>query len=213
MMGISSSVIDGFKLLSSSMISDAMDRAGLHGTVEGIKSQVPGIPMCGSAYTVRYILQGASGGRFADFLDDVPPGAVVAIDNSGLTNCSVWGDTLSLFATTKGFAGTAIDGICRDIAGTRAFNYPMFSRGTFMRTGKGRVVIESLQSPIVLGGVPVRSGDVLFGDDTGLVVVPMERAEEVLDIAQKIVVRDNAVASAIKSGSTIIEAWRAGSAV
>ena len=208
---ISSKVVDAFKALSSSIISDALDAAKVDGVVSGINSLVHGQSMCGLAYTVRYTVQDASPGRFADFLDDVPTGAVVAIDNGGRTNCSVWGDTLSLFATTKRFAGTAVDGLCRDIAGTRAYKYPMFSRGTTMRTGKGRIVIESLQAAIVLGSIPVRTGDLLFGDDTGLVVVPAARAEEVLEHAHRIVKRDKAVGEAINGGATILDAWKAGS--
>jgi regulator of RNase E activity RraA len=87
----------------------------------------------------------------------------------------------------------------------------MFSRGTTMRTGKGRIVIESLQAVIVLGSIPVRSGDLLFGDDTGLVVVPAARAEEVLEHAYRIVKRDQAVGEAINGGATILDAWKAGS--
>jgi regulator of RNase E activity RraA len=166
--------------------------------------------MCGPAFTVRYALQEASGGRFADFLDEVPPHAVVAIDNAGRMDCSVWGDTLTLFAVTNQFAGTVVDGVCRDIDGTREHAYPMFARGIFMRTGKNRVVIETIQAPISLATIPVRSGDLLFGDETGVVAIPADRVEEVLSLAHQTVRRDEAVAAAIRNGASLIEAWRAG---
>lgn len=206
-----SETIMGFLELSSAIISDALDLIGINGTIEGVFTQVPGQKMCGPAYTVRYTPASASLDRFADFLDDVPEGAVVAVDNSARVNVSVWGDTLSLFAAQHRFAGTIIDGVCRDIDGTRSLNYPMFSRGTFMRTGKGRIGVESTQEPIVLGSVIVRPGDLIFGDDTGAVAVPKERIAEVLALTAKIVARDNAFADAVKRGATMAEVWIAGS--
>jgi regulator of RNase E activity RraA len=159
-------LIAAYLQLSSAIVSDALDRIGDHGTIEGVVAQVPGRKMCGPAYTVRYTLAGAAMNRFADFLDDVPRGAVVAIDNGGRTEMSVWGDTLSLFATRHDFAGTIIDGVCRDIDGTRALAYPMFSRGTFMRTARAASASKARKADW-LGSVIVRPGDLIFADDTG----------------------------------------------
>lgn len=196
--------------LSSSIISDAMDALGLHGTIEGIKSQVPGTKMCGLAFTVRYSIAESTLKRFADFLDDVPAGAICCIDNRGRTDCSTWGDTLSLYAVRHGFAGTIIDGACRDIDGTRALAYPMFSRGTFMRTGKNRIGVESTQLPITLSGITVAPGDLIFADDTGAVAVPQDRLGEVLELTRGIVARDDACVAAIEAGKSMAETWVAG---
>ncbi len=134
---------------------------------------------------------------------------MVAIDNDGRTDVSVWGDTLSLFGSVQRFAGTVIDGVCRDIDGTRALNYPMFSRGTYMRTGKGRVGVESTQAPISISGVIIRPGDLIFGDDTGVVAVPRERVDEVLVLARKISARDDAYETAIRAGLQMKDVWLA----
>ena len=203
-------IISAYLELSSAIISDAMDMAGIHGTIEGVFSQVPGRKMCGPAFTVRYTMATTTNNRFADFMDDIPTGAVVAIDNSGRSNCSVWGDTLSLFATRRRYAGTIIDGVCRDIDGTRALNYPMFSRGTFMRTGKGRIAVESTQESIVLGTIVVQPGDLIFGDDTGAVAIPRDRAGEILELTRKIAARDRAFVESIESGASIAQVWAAG---
>ena len=203
-----SGFIGEYLKLSSANISDALDVIGVHGAIEGLSTQVVGKKMCGLAFTARYTVAEAARGRFADFLDDIPAGAAVAIDNGGRTDCSVWGDTLSLFAVRRHFAGTIIDGVCRDIDGTRDLGYPMFSKGTFMRTGKGRIGVESTQQPIVLGSVIVRPGDLIFGDDTGAVAVPGERVEEVLALAHKIVARDNAFVAAVEKGATIADVWK-----
>ncbi|MCP1335757.1 RraA family protein [Futiania mangrovi] len=202
-------LMGAFRALSSPIVSDALDALGIHGTVDGIGAQTPGARMCGPAFTVRYTLAGAALGRFADFMDDVPAGAVVVIDNGGRTQMSVWGDTLSQFAARNGFAGTVIDGVCRDIDGTRGLDYPMFSRGVFMRTGKGRVGIESTQQPVCIGPVAVRPGDLIFGDDTGVVVVPQDRMEDVLREARRISARDDAWSDAIAAGLPMADVWKA----
>jgi len=206
---IAQETLDEYAGLSSAIISDALDLAGIHGTLERMSTQVPGTRMCGPAFTARYTLAPAALGRFADFMDDIPQGAVVAIDNDGRTDVSVWGDTLSLFGSVQRFAGTVIDGVCRDIDGTRALNYPMFSRGTYMRTGKGRVGVESTQAPISISGVIIRPGDLIFGDDTGVVAVPRERVDEVLVLARKISARDDAYETAIRAGLQMKDVWLA----
>lgn len=206
---ISTDIIEVYMGLSSAIISDALDRAGIHGTLHGLKPQVDGARMCGAAFTAKYTLAPAALDRFADFLDDIPAGAVVAIDNGGRTDVSVWGDTLSLFASVQGFAGTLIDGACRDIDGTRALGYPMFSRDLYMRTGKGRVGVESTQAPIRIAGVEIHPGDLIFGDATGVVAVPRARAAEVLAIAQQIARRDDAWETAIRAGLPMAQVWQA----
>lgn len=193
--------------MSSAIISDALDSLGIHGTLHGMKPQVAGARMCGLAFTAKYTPAPAALGRFADFLDEIPAGAVVAIDNGGRTDVSVWGDTLSLFASVHGFAGTLIDGVCRDIDGTRAIGYPMFSRGLYMRTGKGRIGVESTQAPIRVCEVDIHPGDLIFGDETGAVVVPKDRIAEVLAIAQGIARRDDAWEAAIRAGLPMAEVW------
>lgn len=206
---ISKDVIAAFAAMSSAIISDALDSLGIHGTLHGMKQQVAGTRMCGLAFTAKYTLAPAALGRFADFMDDIPANAVVAIDNGGRTDVSVWGDTLSLFASVHGFAGTVIDGVCRDIDGTRAIGYPMFSRDLYMRTGKGRVGIESTQAPVRICEVDIHPGDLIFGDETGVVVVPKDRINEVLEVAQGISRRDDAWEAAIRSGLPMAEVWLA----
>nr|WP_221179402.1 RraA family protein [Streptomyces botrytidirepellens] len=94
----------------------------------------------GPAFTVRYApVDESSDGTVGDFLDDVPPGSVIVIDNDGRTDVTVWGGIMSEVAAHRGIAGTVINGVCLDVSASLARNYPLFSRGRFMRTGKDRV--------------------------------------------------------------------------
>ena len=78
-------------------------------------------------------------------LDDVAPGAVVVIDNGGRLDATVWGDILTWFASARGIAGTVIDGVSRDYDRAAELSYPIFSRGTYMRTGKDRVQVAAIE--------------------------------------------------------------------
>ncbi|HZK62383.1 MAG TPA: RraA family protein, partial [Anaerovoracaceae bacterium] len=130
------SLIDEFRKLDTPSVSDALDRLGIKGGLEGIKSVIPGTVLCGQAFTVHYVPCGVIKGTVGDFLDDVKPGQVVVIDNGGRTYCTVWGDLMAVTATQSGVAGTIIDGVCRDVPTIKRLKYPIFTKGVFMVTGK-----------------------------------------------------------------------------
>ena len=89
----------------------------------------------------------------------MPPGDVVVLDNAGRLDCTVWGDILTAVSHRRGIGGTVIHGVCRDVSRALELGYPIFSRGRYMRTGKDRVEVESMQAPISLGEVQVRQDD------------------------------------------------------
>ena len=199
-------VIDKFKSLSTSTISDALDKFGIAGGCHGISPVVPGVKMAGSAYTVRYIPIGAVKGTVGDYIDEVRPGDVIVLDNNGRTDCTVWGDILTVTAKMKGVAGTVIDGVCRDVSGILDEHYPVFTRGRYMMTGKDRVMVEASQVMVTIGGRQVKPGDLLVGDDSGVVVVPHEMAGQVQEAALAIEEAESAIVEALKTGLSIKEA-------
>ena len=192
-------IIEGFKKLTAAAVSDALDRLGLHGACLGIAPLATGYRMVGRAFTIKYIPVGVVKGTVGDYIDDVPPGGVVVLDNSGRLDCTVWGDILTSVAHKRGIAGTVIHGVCRDIARSFELRYPIFSRGKFMRTGKDRVQVEGMNVPVSLGDVQVRPGDAVIGSDDGIVIVPKDREEEVLAVAQSVSqVEDQILSEALK---------------
>ena len=125
--------------LPTAAVSDALDALGLPGALHGIGPLTDTARAVGPAFTVRFEPITDEPGTVGDFLDDVPAGAVVVIDNAGRTDCTVWGGIMTTLATAKGVAGAVVHGVCRDVATAFALGYPMFSAGRFMRTGKDRV--------------------------------------------------------------------------
>src|SRR6185369_9773290 len=103
-----------FSALSTPCVSDALDKLGINGGCEGLRPVAPGLRCVGPAYTLKFepVAEGQTAPA-ADYIDDVPPGSVIAIDNGGRTHCTVWGDILTLCALQKELAGTVIHGCCR----------------------------------------------------------------------------------------------------
>lgn len=194
-----------FEALSTAAISDALDTFGITGGCQGISPVVSGLKMAGTAFTVKYVPIGSVKGTVGDYIDDLGPGDVVVLDNNGRTDCTVWGDILTVTAKMKGLAGTVIDGVCRDVPGIREEKYPIFTRGRFMVTGKDRVMVQAMQIPVSIGKVQVKPGDILVGDDSGVVVVPWELAEDVLSSAQAIEEAENSIVQAVKGGLSLRE--------
>ncbi len=198
-----------FRLHDTPSVSDALDTLGLPGGLLGIKPVLAGKRICGPAFTVRYIPCGPVKNTVGDFLDDVKAGQVIAIDNAGRVDCTIWGDLMSITAKRNSVEATVIDGACRDIPVIVKEQYPVFSRGTFMMTGKDRVQLEAVNAPITLAGVQVCPDDLLLGDDSGVIVIPAVRAEEVLRVTIEIAEKEREIENAIRSGKTLREARKA----
>jgi len=199
-------IVEGFKQFDTTSVSDALDRLGIVGGLLGIKPVVEGVSFCGSAFTVHYVPCGAVKGTVGDFLDDVKPGQVVVIDNGGRTYCTVWGDLMTISASQRGIAGTVIDGVCRDVPGIRKQGYPIYTKGCYMVTGKDRVYCDSVNVPVAISGVQVKPGDIVLGDDTGVLVVPAERAEEVYRVAKEIAEKEAVIEEEVRKGTSLREA-------
>jgi regulator of RNase E activity RraA len=145
-------------------------------------------------------------GTVGDYIDLAQPGDVIVLDNNGRTDCTVWGDILTVTAKMKGIAGTVIDGVCRDVHNILKERYPIFTRGRFMMTGKDRVMVEAMNVTVSIGKTQVRPGDILMGDDSGVVVIPRERAPEILKLALEIETAENQIEEAVRSGLSLKEA-------
>ena len=187
--------------LSTSGISDALDRLGLDGQCQGIKPIDRSCALVG-----RPVADGAAPGTVGDYIDDLGPGDVVVLDNRGRLDATVWGDLLTFTAARRQVAGTVIDGVCRDVGRALAFAYPIFSRGSWMRTGKDRVRVEAIGEPVSIGGVRVESGDYLVGDGDGIVVIPARRAAEVAGVAAEIEAAEAKIRQAVEAGASLREA-------
>lgn len=193
-----------FAGLDTPGVSDAMDKLGLHGQALGIMPLADYTRVVvGPAFTVKYVPASSPPGTVGDFIDEVAPGDVVVIDNDGRTDCTVWGDIMTQYAGLRGIAATVIDGVCRDVNQALGDNYPMFSAGRFMRTGKDRVQVESVQTTVAIGTVRVAPRDIVVADANGVVIVPRARAADVARIARQIEQVEARIREEIVQGKTL----------
>ena len=195
--------------LDTATLSDALDRLGIAGQCHRIQPRDPGFRMAGRAWTLRYGPAGKPAGTVGDYIDDVPPGSVIVLDNGGREDATVWGDILTEIAHRRGIAGTVIDGICRDVALCRQLGYPVYAKGHWMRTGKDRVQVEATGEPVNIGEARVCPGDIVRGDADGVVVIPRAHEAAVLDAAEAVQAAEDRIREAARGGMRLDEARRA----
>jgi 4-hydroxy-4-methyl-2-oxoglutarate aldolase len=133
-------------------------------------------------------------------------GDVIMCHNEYYTGTAVIGDLAAGAMRNKGVAAFVTDGLARDRAGIIASGLPVFAMGIVPNSpasiGPGQV-----GAPIVLGGVPVSSGDIVVGDADGVVVVPLIQAEAVLARLRKVQAAEKSAEEAVKGGATSMPAW------
>jgi 4-hydroxy-4-methyl-2-oxoglutarate aldolase len=207
--GISAADRGAYRALSTSAISDALDRLQINGQCAGIMPLSRSFRLVGQAFTVRYVPAGSASGTVGDYIDDLGEGQVVVLDNDGRLDATVWGDLLTATAHQRNLEGAVIDGVCRDSDQSLAVNFPIYSRGRWMRTGKDRVLVDAYQVPVSVGGVRVEPGDLLVGDADGVVCVPLPHVREVLDTATAISAAEEQIRASVLSGVKLVDARRA----
>jgi regulator of RNase E activity RraA len=192
--------------LDTATLSDALDKLGIAGQCHRIKPRNSDFRLTGRAWTLLYGPAANPPGTVGDYIDDVPPGSVIVLDNGGRDNATVWGDILTEIAHRRGIAGTVIDGICRDVAACLTLGYPVYAKDHWMRTGKDRVQVEATNVPVNIGDARVAPGDILRGDADGVIVIPKEHENRVLDAAEEIDRAENAIREAVRGGMRLDDA-------
>ncbi|HWQ78428.1 MAG TPA: hypothetical protein VN381_06415 [Anaerovoracaceae bacterium] len=195
--------------LSTTNIADALDVFGLTGATYGIRPIWPVMEkIAGPAITVKLIAAGLTKGKThlgVKAIDLAKPGDVIVVDNSGRLDTSCWGGILANGAKMKGVAGVAIDGACRDVDDYVEIGFPVYARGSVVSTARGRIMEHSTNEMVQFGGVQVRPGDIVVGDKSGVVIIPREKLEDVLNKAEELWEKEEAMIGEIRSGRTMAE--------
>ena len=124
---------------------------------------------------------------------------------TGLTELVSSGGILTLGAKLRGVAGVIADGPVRDIDEARQHDFPVFGKGVTTFTARGRIVELSTGEPIRVGEIPVKPGDYVIADGSGVVFISAENIERVLAAAEEIFAREAAMAQALREGKPITE--------
>jgi 4-hydroxy-4-methyl-2-oxoglutarate aldolase len=163
-----------------------------------VRAMIPDVRMAGPAFTVvaeddHLPVMGA--------LAEATPGDVLVIATNGRA-CAVFGELFATEARRRGLAGIVADGFCRDLRGLRQIGLPVFARGTTPRSGT-TVSRAVLGVTIACGGIDVSSGDIVFGDDDGLLIATAERIAAALETAELIGRSERAILAAQARGESL----------
>jgi 4-hydroxy-4-methyl-2-oxoglutarate aldolase len=194
--------------LDSCVVSDAMDRMGLTGVAYGLSRLATRKKLYGRVLTVK--LEEAKGRTAARHLctaavDAAHIGDVIVIEHHSRTDCAGWGGILSAAAVKKGLSGVIIDGMARDIDESDAFGLPVFGKGAVPATARGRIIETEFNTPVTICGIPVTPGDYALADGSGVVLLPADKAEEILQTAEGMAAREADMMAAVNKGKPVAE--------
>ena len=187
----SKKIIEGFKGVATASVADAVDKiAGRRGYMdEAIKPRINENKIVGPAVTVKEVPteEFLPPTLALDAIDESPEGSVIVIDIDGEANVAVWGGLMAAGGTANKLAGAVLDGGVRDITEIkRDYGFQVFARSVSPGTTLGRFKTISSNEPVVCGGITVNPGDLIVADLDGVLVVPREHAEAILEMAKEI---------------------------
>jgi len=196
-----------FAEVGSAVVSDAVDEVAGRGAMDALEYRGPrGRAALGRALTVALLPRedaqptrfgGGVGGPLEAALTAAGPGDFLVFDLHGSRSAAVWGGLASRFAVGRGVAGTVVWGCCRDVDEILEQGLPVWSLGSCPRRSRNDFVLAAIGEPVQVAGVSVSRDDLVFGDSTGVVVVPIARLAEVVSVARRIQHQESALVAAI----------------
>ena len=192
--------------LDSCAVSDALDKLGLKGSVTGLERFSTDRRIAGQVLTVK--LDRAEGRTNTRHLctaaiDAAKPGDIIVVEQRTGLDAASWGGNLSIGAQVRGVAGVIVEGPARDIDDSRKLDFTVFARSHTARTARGRIVEVATNEPITVGDVTVSPGDYVIADASAVVFVAQAEIARVLEAAEAIMQREDALAQAIRGGTPI----------
>lgn len=198
--------------IPTASLSDALDAVGVRGFMtHGIKPIIEGVKIVGPAVTVKDVPSKRKAPPILalEAIDRAREGDVfVRAVEGDASDVALWGGLMELAAKVKGLAGAVIDGGVRDLVEIKELELPVFARSIVPSTSVGRTEVVDINVPILCGGVLVQPGDVIVGDDDGVIAIPQEKLEQVLKVALQIDELEKKEAEEIRLGKPLVETVR-----
>ena len=182
----------------SCILADAMGRSNAMGCE--VRPMWSGARLVGRAVTARPA--GTELAAVFDAIDLAEPGDVVVVEGPGAASVAFWGENTSLSARNRGAVGVVLGAPCRDVAAHARLGFPVFATGATPRAGVFGTRGET-QVPVSVGGMVVRPGDAVLGDENGVVVVPADRLVAVMAAVPEALAKDRAIQAALAAGGTV----------
>jgi len=192
--------------LDSCAVSDALDKLGLKGSVTGLHRYSSEKRIVGRVLTVKLDrAEGRSNTRHlcTAAIEAASPGDIIVVEQRTGLDAACWGGNLTIGAQVRGVAGVIVEGPARDIDDSRKLDFPVFARTHTARTARGRIVEVETGGPVEVGDVIVKPGDYAIADGSAVVFVAASEIERVLETAEAIMTREEAMAQALREGKPI----------
>lgn len=193
-------MVEAYASLGAATVYEANDQSGaMDHTIRPIAW---GQHMCGSALTVRCFP--ADNLMLHTAIALAQPGDVIVADVGGLQDAGYWGEITTVAAMARGIAGLVIAGGIRDREVTVKRGFPIWSSAICMRATVKKT-FGWINHPVVVGGVTVHPGDLILGDDDGVVVVPRAKLAQVLEKARAREASEAAVMRRLEQGELTLD--------
>lgn len=204
-------VARAYRFVSIPNISDAMDKLGINGHPMGVYRLWDACPkIVGTACTMKLVpISECNVSPVIGTLEAIVAGHVgdvLVIDGGASTDFNLMGGVAASTAVQRGLVGCVADGLVRDIDEYKMLNFPVFARGPIQTSVRNRCGYAGRGMDVTIGGAVVRDGDLIVGDENGLLVVPKESILEVLKIAQTLKGIEDSVIAAVRRGEDPVEA-------
>ncbi len=140
-------------------------------------------------------------------IDQMHEGEVMVLTTRGNYTCAILGELMATAITVKGGRGAILDGMCRDLKAVRNMNFPLIYRGRMPNTSKGRAEVNECQVPIKIDNVTINPGDYVFGDIDGVVFIPGDLLDQVIEAAVETETSENKVRDLLTSGNSLQDTY------
>lgn len=212
---VPSSTLDMLKTVSTATLTSLLYKRGFRNVfIQGSRPLKPGQRMAGPAFTLRYIPSREDLDSIEVFRDprhpqrvaveEIPAGAVLVMDCRGDVSVASAGSILATRMQVRGAAGIVTDGGLRDASGIARLDMPAWCSGPSAPTNLIKHHALDINAPIGCGGVPVYPGDIMVGDDDGVVCIPAHLADEIARDAVEMERFEDFVLEEVEDGASII---------
>ena len=211
-------LLENIARFGTAFYADAMEEVGTEMRVmdRGMRPVLPFQRTVGQAMTIRLTLEDAEESNYTDVLAEMLDRARQMVRPIFVYECHIgerapWGDGASRFAQASGCVATVLEGFVRDTEDLRNLDYQVYARGitpfSFTSTHiDGKAITATSGQEVRVGGVPVREGDLVYGDNDGMVVFAPDKAEELMVHTRKISDIERQIFERLDEGKTYLEA-------
>ncbi len=193
--------------LYTAVVSDSLDQLDLRHQAmrEYLRPVHPKCKFAGWARTIAcsdvYRIPADPYAVEIEAVDSLLPGEAAVVGTQNSLRNAPWGELLSTAAKARGARGAVVDGLVRDTGKIAELGFPVFASGIKPVDSMGRGIVTAYNVPVEAGGVIVNPGDFIFGDEDGIVVIPKDRAAEVIELAADKVRREDGSRAELRKGA------------